>query len=182
MAATNKCNITKYALDKWNSLRYGFTCEDNSRSIIENYILYLNCPTVTTIVCDADNCKNDPIIGNCSLSISDIEFTLIEDNPDIDIAFTANFSGGASPFTYLWEFNIDDFTSFNGVNQSELDLKLKPGRDLDFLNTRVKVTIVDSGGCSDNKQCYYMSGDMNCDNNFINCPNTNNLVVDATAP
>jgi hypothetical protein len=49
--AANKCNIPSLALKTLYKLYYGEICVNSSYSILENYIEYLNCPTVKVVPC-----------------------------------------------------------------------------------------------------------------------------------
>lgn len=177
MAVTNKCNITKYALAKYNAMKYGFSCEDVERPILENYIVYLNCATVNIVVCSPDNCVNDPIVNTCSLRITDINVDLAEDNPFVDLIFGANIVGGNAPFHFQWSYNIDDFDVYGPTDTFSLSLKGKPGKDVSYLNSVLGVTITDRDGCTDTKSCFYTPDQMECADDFIDCPNIIDLTI-----
>lgn len=61
-----KCNIASLALQNLNLLRYGFNCQSVTCKIVENYIEYLNCPTVDFQPCTKVECDPTTEIVECS--------------------------------------------------------------------------------------------------------------------
>lgn len=183
--ATNKCNITRYALELYNSVKWGISCDKNAnnRAIIENYQVYLACPEVTTIICNPDDCDNPTVISQCSLEVTDLTVNRVSeiDTDDlVDIIFSlqiGDYTGGTLPFTYVWDFDDTYLTSTNGILSSELQLKLKPGdgTDLDHLVFSVSLKITDAAGCEVTTRFFYVGGDLIIDDGYVPCPNPSTL-------
>lgn len=173
----NKCNITKYAIDKLNSLHYGFSCKHNNAAILENYITYLGCPNINLVVCDNDPTCTDgnPVIFRCTFNIISISATLSPES-GTDVIFDVkivDYQNGVPPFTYEWEWDSDDFDLVEGTDSesAELRLKVKPGKVVDYLVSNIYVGVTDSNGCFDSKSCWLVMGNMQCGFNYDRCPN-----------
>lgn len=179
-----KCNITGLVLEKLNELKWGFSCKkENKASILRNYIEYLDCENVFVEDCGDIPCQEGgtTIIHSCNLNVTGISATV----PNINGVFATfhlavtNLYGGTPPFSYVWEYDTDVFDLAAGasINDPALDLEAKPGIDLGAVVTPIKVTITDSEGCTDVKQCYYTPGGMMCASGYNPCPNPKNLVI-----
>lgn len=166
-------------------MKWGVNCDKNSnnRNIIENYIQFLACPDVDIIVCSPDNCINETIISTCLLEITAISYerlSNIDGDDIIDIVFfigTGDYSNATLPFTYSWEFNPDDFIGVEFTTDGGLKLKLKPGKNLDYLNSKITVRVTDASGCTFIKNCYYTPAGMQCADDFVDCVNPGILKV-----
>lgn len=187
VVATNKCHITTIALEETSKLFYKVTCKNNSLSILENYIASLSCPDLPLEICSPDDiCNNIPIIFNCNFNI--IRSTLAINNNLLTFTInTSDYVGGTSPFTYVWDFEEDDFEPAGPINNESIVLVLRPLKDLSQLVSRVAITITDSNGCQDIKVCWLNKGVLKCSTNFIPCANPRNLrlvnlIVTCAAP
>lgn len=176
IVGVNKCNITALAVEQLNSLYYGFQCKDKSVVILENYLDYLNCPTVDHTTCFPDNCSNPVITNMCNIVLSSISYTVVGRTLTFYID-PANLTGATLPLTYLWSYNTQDFTITGNNTSSTLVLTLKTGKVLSSLVTMVTVGIQDANQCTASKQCYLVQGTMHCDSGYVQCPNGSNLVV-----
>lgn len=178
-----KCNIIDLAQERVRLIKWRFSCRDNSRWIIENYVEYLNCPEVNLVPCGTVNCQEggSTVSSACTLVINEIAGEVIVDQGRIYFSVLIDgYVGGTLPFSYSWTYNTDDFELVAGatVNEPELRLALKPGRDSSYLNTDINVTITDANGCEVTKGCFYTPSGMECDLSvFTFCPNTRQLEV-----
>lgn len=176
----NKCNITKYAAELYNSMKWGTNCSSGTnRNILENYINYLTCEDVNLIVCSPDDCSNPTIISTCTLDIIDLTVDLIEDD-EADIAFSlqiGDYTGGILPFTYLWSFDNTYVENTNGLTNQELKLKTRDGVDLDFVIFGVELKVIDSAGCEDIGRFIYTPSGIIHAEGYTLCPNPGILEI-----
>lgn len=183
--AVNKCNITKWALEQYNSVKWGISCSNNAaRGIIENYIEYLDCPDVDHVVCEQDNCSNPSITTTCNCELLMLEYDRLSNiggDDIVDIIFRLNSEGSQGcqlPFvSYLWSWDGTGFYSDANYQEPELKLRLKPGFDLDYLVFTVILQVVDSAGCTNTKVCVYAAGTVICDESYVECPNPHTLQI-----
>jgi len=78
VAATNKCNINSLVETKVGELRWGVKDNSNDKAILENYMVWLNCPTYKPPICIApDNCSNPTVVLVCNVVIADIGHTKV---------------------------------------------------------------------------------------------------------
>lgn len=182
-----KCNIPASVLEQMSELAWGFTCVNKAavdEAIMENYIEFLQCPTVEIAICHPD-CNtgdgvtlfpcNEFVINKITLEsytglMDDFvtyAFMVLEANGDL--------TGVNAPFTCVWEFdtNVLDLLS---LSDCVLTTKYKTGVDPNIITT-IKVTITDSAGCIAEKTCYFINGQIECDDDYIICPNTIDLTV-----
>lgn len=188
MTVAAKCNITTLALDKMNSLKWGFSCVVPNYLIAENYIEYLNCPDVKIDDCFTGNCNGEPIVivHNCELVITQIrvkfpspasEVLLYETfyvTPEIDIV------NGTPPYTYEWSFPTNLFTRLTSSNPAELLLAVRQdiSFDPDLMSYPITLTVTDSVGCAYTKTCYKTPTGMECGHRYEECSNVGILTVD----
>lgn len=181
MTVAAKCNITGLVLNRLNRLQWGIACKDTSCEIIEDYIQHLNCSDTHIIPCDTDNCLDaEPVIFNCNFNITSISATLNPIGEDADIIFdlkVINYVGGLLPFTYLWIYDTTDFDLIGNVTDPQIKLKLKGNKKIELLVTEIEVQITGADGCKDSKSCWLTPEGMECNVNYIPCPNTANLTA-----
>lgn len=188
-----KCNIVKLVSQKLNALIWGISCDEDNvdRSIIRNYIEYLNCDLVVPDECDIDtDCINEPIILTCNdFEISSILATY-PDKSVLSIILSvesAAIIGGNSPFSYVWEYNTDDFDISGNTTSDTLALTLKDGKSFETLISKIKVTITDSLGCVAIRECYIIpeifpvagfgEANLECNTDYEPCVNPKELEV-----
>lgn len=173
----NKCNITSLAIEQLNKLYWGYVCKYNSSIEYENYIQYLNCPTVKPNICHPDNCSNPTIINVCNLALTSISYIAA----DTVLTFyidPINLSGATPPISYLWTYDINDFDLISLNNTGDIIvLKLKADKILSEVVSFVEVHIIDVNGCSIDKLCALVEGEVICTDGYVPCPNVNNLTV-----
>lgn len=181
--AVNKCNITKYALELYNSMKWEIKCDSNvNRDILENYINYLACEDVDLIVCSPDDCSNPTIISSCVCEIVEITENKVF-TEDVTVIYSlqiGDYTNCSTPFTYLWDYNEEFFDLVGGVTSSTLQLKIKDEiRDgFDGLEYAIGVSITDANGCTANKVCYHVSDEaQTCEEDYIECVNPRLLEV-----
>jgi hypothetical protein len=171
----NKCNITKFTNIELNKINFGSKYNLSSKEILENYIQFLNCPTVNINICYPDNCNNSTIDFTCTIAISAI--SQIIDNRTItfflDLGSLTNY---VNPLQYLWTYDNTVFDITGGLNQSTLVLTLKSGKIFDNLVSQVTLKVTDANGCSITKSCFLVSEAMQC-STYILCSNPRNLNI-----
>lgn len=173
----NKCNITKYALNRVAQLQFGINCENVTDAIIENYLVYLGCGGS---ICYPDDCSNPVIYFKCRFRVLGITRTIPSDNNVYDIQFSAtgaNLFKGEEPYTYEWSFDADDFEVVGSATGSSINLKLKEGKQLNLLVTSIGVTVEDGNSCQDSKTCWLVNSAMQCADNYVPCANPQILEV-----
>jgi hypothetical protein len=166
-----KCNIAKLALNKANKLLWGLSCSANNNAIVENYIEYLDCSIDQKICYQGDDCTNDPIILNCSLIVTGISFQIVG-SETVDILFNlavGNIYGAKNPLIYKWHYDTDVFDLVGNDSSFNVQLKLKPGKNINLITTAISVDITDANGCKDSKQCYYTPSGIQCADSFVPC-------------
>lgn len=180
----NKCNISKYALELYNSMKWGIKCNSGvNRGILENYIGYLACPSIDLIVCSPDNCSNPTIISACVLDILTVTVNRVDNNStdnNVDIIFSlqiGDYTGGTLPFIYAWSFEGTYVDIIGSTTNQELNLKLRPNANLDFIIFSVTISIIDANGCADSKRVYYTPAGIIIDPAYIPCVNIGTLLV-----
>lgn len=174
-----KCNITRLVLNKLYKIIWGISCEDSRSAILENYIEYLDCPDIDLVICNPDNCKNDPISFNCSFTIRKITLNQLTDEVYPTLTFLvvpADLINGIPLYTYQWTYNNIIFDLIGGDQNSSIVLKVKTGIDINTLVTAIGVTIIDGNECRATKVCYLTPAGMVCRDNFVPCPNSELLV------
>lgn len=179
--AVNKCDITKYALEQYNHLKYGTTCKDDSiKAIIENYIKRINCKDFDHQVCypDIECTSNLTITSTCICEIASMEFNRVSNisgDNIVDVIFSVggigNITGCAPPYIYSWSFDDTGLELVGVLNSTELQLKLKVGFNLDYLVFHVTLGLTDANGCTTIKRCVYVPSSLICDESYVECPN-----------
>lgn len=186
MTVAAKCNITGYTLEQLRQLLWGFHCDTQEvkDAILENYLEYLDCATVTHATCN-EGCTNDPLILGCEdFKVNAItDLTYLEPLDDGSIYFgilPTDYIGGSPPFTYLWSFDTDFFELVDGaLTDPVLHIKVKNDIDINVMIGEVRLVLTDSLGCiATQKICYFKSLALICDPDYIPCPNPQNLTVE----
>ena len=172
-----KCNITKFVLEDLNTFNYGFNCVDNSCAIIENYVEYLNCPSVIQEICHPDNCENKPIFFECTFNIKKISSRVIENNTIEFFIEDENLINGVSPYQYSWVYEEEDFELINNTTSNTLILQPKENKDLSVIVSRIQVSIICDNGCMSTKVCWLTPQGMECGNMYEPCDNPHALEV-----
>ena len=179
IVGVNKCNIIEYSLSKVNELLWGMKATVNvDKAILENYLQYLDCPTVELATINPDICSNPTINFRCQLSSGAI-IVNISSNTGI-LIFSIDETqiiNGKSPFTYTWSYDPDDIILTSGINSNSVSFKLKDGKNIDNIVVAIGVDIVDSNGCKYSKSCYLVNKAMECIVNYAACRTVNSLVV-----
>jgi hypothetical protein len=170
-----KCNIASLVLEKVNAGKWGFDCKESQLGILQNYIQYLACDTVSVGECAPQDCKWEATIFNCNFNILKTSLSVSEDNLTFSFQL-GDIVGGRQPFTYLWLYDTEDFTVQGPTTQATLLLKLKPGKDLDLLVSRITMKITDADNCYDEKIVWLVNGEL-INWNYTACPNPNQLVI-----
>jgi hypothetical protein len=168
---TNKCNINSLVATLIDNRKWGVTTDnDTIKAIIENYAVFLNCPTEDIDICYPDTCNNLPQHITCSIGV-DITATLALPK----VTFKAIITNPNSNYhTIQWDF--DDYI-FNLIsnNNDTLVVEVKPNVDLATTTAGVSVLVEDEHGCLTTQHCYLVFGVMDCDH--IPCSNTYDLQV-----
>lgn len=180
--AANKCNISTYALGQLNKVRYGVGCNLSHDVFYENYLKYIDCPTVDHLVCFPDECNASSVptvVFTCSLAITTLNYEYNEDNGQLRFFVNpSDITGKLEPISYNWLYDSDIFDVVGLTNQSQLILTLKPGKQLDTINTSITLAIVDANNCEAVKTCGFGNGELVCTGGtYTICSNTINLVV-----
>lgn len=176
MTVAAKCNITSSALSKINELYWATKYKGLDDIILENYIEYLNCPTIDLNICHPDGCVNITEDFTCSLNIAKISSTISENTVTFFIA-DGDLAGNSPPYTYNWTYQIDDFDNSGGIDTQEAVLTVKVGKQLILLVTPIAVQVVDKYGCIANKACFLTPSGMQCASDYKACSNITGLVV-----
>lgn len=180
MAVTNKCNITKLAIDRYNEVIWGAIPNPvTSNSILENYLIYLSCETVDYEPClDKDDCTNDSFILTCAISITEI-ISVIDETVGNKITFTAIYindnTTDPDKNIFEWEYDTSVFTLAGELGKSSLELTIKPGKSLTDIVVPITVTLTDENKCVESKTCFYVRGTMDCTAGYVPCSNPSNL-------
>lgn len=177
MTVAVKCNITGLVLKETGRMFYGLKCQDNTLGIAENYLAYLNCPEVPIESCASD-CDNPAIIFNCLFKLATLSAVVQGQTVTLNVT-SLNYVGGTAPFTYQWEFNVDDFTS-GATDANQLVLTLRAGKSFSTLVTSVTLTMTDANGCISSKQCWLSFGVLYCNPLYAPCVNPAALSVTPT--
>lgn len=181
MTVAAKCNITGLVLQELNKLHYGYNCKDNGLAIIENYLEFLSCPNIKLIVCNTEPyCNTTPNSFDCNFNITAISATLNPVGVEADIIFdlkVIDYAGGKLPLTYNWIYDEEDFDLVGSIEDSQVKLVLKEGKQLNLLITQIGVEVIDADGCGDSKYCWFVGGSMQCAYNYVPCSNATELTV-----
>jgi hypothetical protein len=179
MIVAVKCNIASLALENSAKLLYGFSCKDNSIAFIENYIESLACPDIILEECGSVVCENPVVVFNCVFNVNRIAMQVVEGNTVVLTATIGNgdYAGGTPPFTYQWNFDENDFEVTGPINQSQIALTPKDGKEIEDLISKITVTVTDSNGCQSVKSCWVEQGVGKCNDNYVGCTNPSDLVV-----
>ena len=70
-----KCNIPNLTLKSVHSILYGFSCDNVTQKIVQNYLEYLKCPGVDYSFCDDFPCVAPG--GDVFCFIDDVNLTLV---------------------------------------------------------------------------------------------------------
>jgi len=174
-----KCNITKSVLGDVYKVRWGLKLPSNLISILENYVKFLNCPTVTPAICNQEDCTNIIEVFNCEFNVIGMTFFIEDGQPFFKIN-VGNYIGGTEPFTYQWFFDTDNFEAVGEINTDTLVLTVKPNKELTTLVTPITVIITDVNGCEDTKICYMTPDGLKCNTNYQPCSNPSGLIISNT--
>lgn len=187
-----KCNIPASVLEQMKELAWGFTCvnkADIDEAIMENYIEFLQCPTVEIAICHPDcNTGDGVVLFPCSeFVINKItleHYTNLLD-PETFYAFmvleaNGDLTGVNAPFTCVWEFDTN-VLQLESLSDCVLTVTYKVGVDPNIITT-IKVIITDSAGCIAEKTCYFINGEIKCDADYILCPGNVDLEVEDYEP
>ena len=79
-------------------------------------------------------------------------------------------------YTYDWTWDSSVFDLSGPLDEPQLLLTVKDGKELDAIISPVTVTVTDENGCRTTKTCYYTPDGMECDD-YIPCSNPSNLVL-----
>lgn len=91
-----KCNIPNLAIKSFHSISFGFSCEDVTKKIVQNYLEYLKCSEVDYSFCDDFPCIAPE--GDVFCSIDDLDLTV----EDITInSVTVLFTTPIHPYTVV---------------------------------------------------------------------------------
>lgn len=171
----NKCNITKFTNIELNKINFGSKYNLSSKEILENYIQFINCPTVNINICYPDNCNNPTINFTCTIAISAISQTI--NNRTITFFLdTGSLTNYTNPLQYLWTYDSTVFDITGGLNQSTLVLTLKSGKIYNNLVSPVTLEVIDANDCSVTKSCFLVSEVMQCAT-YTPCDNPRSLSV-----
>jgi hypothetical protein len=154
-----RCNITKYALQKLNSLRYGGVPPLSATlAIYENYIAFLNCYSTNYNYCYADPCISGPSTNNCLISIGALTTKITGDYYTIS---PINLTGiDNPPLIYQWIYDLTKWEAIGSTTTPILTLRLKG--DPKTISTPIYLTITDVDGCTDTIECGLVAGNFIC--------------------
>lgn len=177
MTVVAKCNITLSAIKKLSNLYWGLE-EDKEveLKVLENYAEYLACPDIDLTICHGDNCSNPTIVMNCVLKVASIQSSII----DTTVRFFVNptdVTGGKTPYTYEWDYDIDDFINISSPNSPEVTLTPKIGKKLSLIVSIISLRVTDANGCETIKHCYFTPQGMKCASGYIACDTVGELVI-----
>ncbi len=177
---SNNKNILTLVLDKADAVSWGNSDVASSREIIKRYINRLHCESYVISTCNRDThtCNNPTIINTCVISIGGITAEISEENNTVTFS-VANvvITGVTLPLSYRWIYDTTLFNPSGGTETNTLVLSPKVGKDLLSLSTEVQVEVTDKEGCVKTKSCFLVRGEMECADNYINCPNVSNFTV-----
>ena len=176
-----KCNITGLILQKLDELQWGLkTCAPVNKAIWEDYIAYLECPTVNSPNCyPAADCPEELVEVVCRTSIHKLSVS-VDGDMLIFTVLPSDMVGFTEPFTYGWSYDQKVFTASGPVNDYQLKLLLKGGIDMTTIVARVGVVITDVHGCTASKFCYFTPVGLQCNVNYTPCVNASSLRVTNT--
>jgi hypothetical protein len=168
-----RCNITTDVVNKLAELQWGVKAPSIAENVMINYLEYLGWETIGG--CPAA-CCNETIHILCEILVNKISYTLVDNIVTFYIA-DGDIVKGVAPFSYVWDFEEDDFDAAGPIDVEQSVLKVKLGKSPTLLVTKIIVKITDSRGCATTKSCYLTPLGMMCASNYQACLPATRLAV-----
>lgn len=169
----NKCNINSSVATLIDNRKWGVSTDGNTiRSILENYAVFLDCPTSDLDICYPDTCTSVVERVTCSIVISGVSAVLSVPIVTFKVQFTNPYPVSN---TLAWTYDTSIFDLVSNDGKGTLVLKAKTGVDLSSTSTGISLSIVDANGCAANTTCCLVSGVLAC--SCTPCNNVRDLVI-----